>query len=217
MRKQQSPPIRITIPHDQIIKQNHRKKKRKEKSHSQFHLPKSYKKVQDYQIMNDYHRPVRSQLVYTNILVKLKHGFSIQQMKEPKSRITRILHCSPNRNTNVPIEANIWCIASHVRPSPSCLSNVAGIPNWSVQKHRLLWKSLTIPPLHFPHQLPINDPLYKIWTPLDHILMKPIRAIKTQIMNLFSVPSPCMDTVIFFLKTITIRSIYVGISIPVVK
>lgn len=116
------------------------------------------------------------------------------EKEEPGSRITRTLHRSPNRHTNVLVETKIRCITPHIRSSPSCVTNVACIPNWSIQKHGFLRESLPFPFLHFPHHFSINQPLYEIWTPLYYILMKRIRIIKPQIMNFFSVPSPCTQS-----------------------
>lgn len=64
------------------------------------------------------------------------------EKEEPGSRITRTLHRSPNRHTNVLVETNIRCITPHIRSSPSCVTNVACIPNWSIQKHGFLRESL---------------------------------------------------------------------------
>ncbi|GKV50066.1 hypothetical protein SLEP1_g56782 [Rubroshorea leprosula] len=62
-------------------------------------------------------------------------------------------------------------------------------------KHTKTWASqeiLTFLPLCSPHHLPIDQPFNKVWTPLDDILVKPIRAIKTQIVYLLPASSSCI-------------------------
>lgn len=114
-------------------------------------------------------------------------------MKKPKSKsgITRALHSSPNRYTDVLIETNIRSIRSIVFPSPVSLSDIASIPNRSIQKHWLLRKPLLFLLLLLPsHHLPIDHPLDRIATPVDRIHVKPIGAIEPKIVDLLSFPSP---------------------------
>ncbi|KAF7844678.1 hypothetical protein G2W53_001583 [Senna tora] len=102
-----------------------------------------------------------------------------------------------NGHMNVLIVANIRSIRTNVFPSPIPLSNIARIPNRSIQKHRLLRKPLFFPFLpHFPpHYLPIDLPLDRIPTPSDRILVKPIGAIEPQVVNPLPVPAPAGEEI----------------------
>jgi len=84
---------------------------------------------------------------------------------------------------NILVDTNIRCIAPHILPSPPRPINVACIPNGRIQKHGLLWKILTVPPLLRPHRFPINEPLDLVRAPLDNILVEPIRGVETQLVN----------------------------------
>lgn len=90
---------------------------------------------------------------------------------------------------NILVDTNIRRITPHILPSPPRLINVARIPNRSIQKHGLRRKILTVPPLLRPHHLPIDEPLDLGRAPLDHILVEPIRAIETQLVNALPVAS----------------------------
>lgn len=84
---------------------------------------------------------------------------------------------------NILVDTNIRCITTHILPGPPRLINVARIPNRSIQKHGLVREILTVPSLFRPHNLPINEPLDLVRAPLDHILVEPIGAVETQLVN----------------------------------
>ncbi|RHN40066.1 hypothetical protein MtrunA17_Chr8g0350721 [Medicago truncatula] len=98
---------------------------------------------------------------------------------------TRSFDSILQRNMNIFIMTNIRNISSTILPSPLSLSDTTSIPNRSIQIHSLFRKHITLFPLILSQQLPINPPLNQPITPLDPILMKPIRRIKTKLVNLF--------------------------------
>lgn len=91
---------------------------------------------------------------------------------------------SPDGNMNILVHTNVRSITPDILPRPPSLVNVARVPHRRIQKHRPLGKPLALSPLLCPHHFAINQPLDRIWGPLDDVLVKPIGAIEAQIVNL---------------------------------